>query len=113
MKYFETRYGAGVGQEIVQVQPYQEALWTAAFGLPIQDGAHTMAGLFDLTTAVKAIPVLDEAIARFNHDPDSLRRLLAKEDSIGLRGNRMVFEQIRRTLAEHDDATISGVIDDA
>ncbi len=106
MKHFETRYGAGVGQEIIQVHPHQEALWAKAFGVDKLDG------LFDLTSARNAIRILDDAIDRFNHDPDSLRPLMDDSDTLGLRGHRMVFEQIRRTLADHDDASISGVIDE-
>lgn len=106
MKHFETRYGAGVGQEITQVHPHQEALWAKAFDVD------SLAGLFDLTSAKDAIQKIDEAISRFNHDPDTLRPLLDASDALGLRGNRMIFEQMRRTLADHPDASISGVIDE-
>jgi len=109
-KYFETRYGAGVGQEVVAVHPHQEALWATALGAQrIEDAL----ARFDLTPAAAAIPLLDAAILRFNHDPESLRPLLSPDDALNLRGNRMVLEQIRRTLADHDDATISGVIEDS
>jgi hypothetical protein len=107
MRFFETRYGGGVGQETVQVHPYQEALWAKALGVD------TLDNLFDLETSANAIKVLDQAINMFNHEPDNLRPLLDANDPIGLRGNRMVFEQMRRTLAEHSDASISGVVDDA
>lgn len=107
MKVFETRYGAGAGQEQIVMNPHQEALWTKAFGVD------SITGLFDLATAAQAIPVIDQAILRFNHDPEALRPSLDASDTLGLRGNRMLFEQMRRTLADHDDATISGVIEDS
>lgn len=107
MKYFETRYGAGTGQEVIRVHPYQEALWAKAFDAP------DLAAIFDLDTPEVAIPKIDAAIRRFNHDPDSIRPLLDPADRLGLVGNRRVLEQMRETLAAHPDASISGVLDDA
>ncbi|MFF4027018.1 hypothetical protein ACFYY5_29635 [Nocardia elegans] len=104
-KFFETRFADGNGQEVIQVHPYQEALWAKAFG--VED----LADLFDLATPSVAIPKIDEAINRFNHDPETLRPLLDPSDSLKLRGNRMVLEQMRATLADHPDASISGLID--
>lgn len=107
MRFFEIRWGNGVGQEIFQVQPYREALWAAAFGVNQLDD------LFDLTTAKDAIPVIDAAILRFNHDPESLRPLHSAEDPLSMRHNRMALEQMRATLADYEAVTISGVIDNA
>ena len=104
MKIFETRFGEGTELEEVRLEPYQELLWARAFRVDALDG------LFDITPAAQAVPRLDEAIGRFNHDPEPLRRLLDPADSRGLRGNRMVLEQIRATLVSHADATISGLI---
>lgn len=105
MKCFETRFGAGKGQEVVFVHPHQEALWAKAFGV------ETLDGMWDLETAAKAIPILDAAILMFNHSPEQLRPLLSADDMSGLRGNRLVLEQMRATLADHDDATISGAVE--
>ncbi|TLF72936.1 hypothetical protein [Nocardia cyriacigeorgica] len=106
MKIFETRFGAGKGMEEVRIDPVQERLWAAAFGV------ETLDGMFDLVTAAEAIPRFDEAIDRFNHEPDLLRPLLDPSDFRGLRGNRRVLEQMRATLADHPDATISGMVED-
>lgn len=106
MRFFETRWGNGVGQEIFQVQPYREALWSAAFGVQQLDD------LFDLTTAKDAVPIIDAAILRFNHSPDELRPLHSPEDPLTLRHSRMCLEQMRATLVDYEAATISGVIDD-
>ncbi|WP_157978681.1 hypothetical protein [Nocardia aurea] len=105
MRYFETRYGAGVGMEEVRLADYQEPLWAAAFGVESLDL------LFDQEIPARAIPIFDAAIDRFNHDPESLRHLLDPADRRGLSGNRRVFEQMRATLADHADASISGLID--
>ncbi|WP_280333103.1 hypothetical protein [Nocardia wallacei] len=106
MKSFEVRFGGGIGMESIQVQPYREALWAAAFG------AETLDDLFDLTSAAQAIPKIDAAILKFNHDPEPLRALLSPEDPFNLRRNRMVLEQMRATLADHPDSTISGVFEE-
>ncbi|MFI5777041.1 hypothetical protein [Nocardia sp. NPDC051570] len=105
MRYFETRFGGGVGLEEVRLEPYQEALWSSAFGV------ETLDVLFDQQTPARAIATLDAAIGKFNHDPDSLRHLLSPGDHRGLVGNRRVLEQMRETLANHPDASISGVIE--
>lgn len=105
-RFFETRFGGGVGQEHIYIRPSQEPLWAKAFGVEKLDG------LFDLETRDRAIPILDAAINRFNHDPESLRPLLDPNDVLDLRGNRMVFQQIRATLADFPDSTISGVIEE-
>lgn len=107
MRFFETRWGNGVGLEVFQVQPYREALWSAAFGVDKLDD------LFDLATAAQAVPRLDAAILKFNHDPESLRVLHSPEDPLSLRHNRMCLEQMRATLVDYEAATISGVIDDS
>lgn len=105
MKCFETRWGNGVGLEVVLVQPYREKLWAAAFGVDSLDE------LFDLTPAKDAIPLIDAAILKFNHDPESLRPHLSPDDPFNLRRNRMALEQMRATLADFADSTISGVFD--
>ncbi|WP_156162007.1 hypothetical protein [Nocardia vulneris] len=105
MRVFETRYGAGAGAEEVRVEPNQERLWAAAFGV------ETLDLLFDLEIPERALPRFDEAIARFNHEPESLRHLLDDSDSRGLIGNRRVLEQMRATLADHADASISGIME--
>lgn len=107
MRVFETRYGAGVGLEEIRIQPYREALWAAAFGVA------DLGMLFDIETPERAIQKIDDAIRRFNHEPNSLRPLLAEEDRAGLIGNRRVLEQMRATLADHPDATISGAVEAA
>jgi hypothetical protein len=107
MRFFETRFGDGVGLEVTQVQPYREKLWAKAFGV------ETLDDLFDLATAAQAIPLIDAAILKFNHDPESLRPLLDPVDPFNLRRNRMALEQMRATLADHPDSTISGVVEDA
>ncbi|MFE2997938.1 hypothetical protein ACFXG4_23330 [Nocardia sp. NPDC059246] len=106
MKFFETRYGEGRGMEEVRLETYQESLWAKAFGV------ETLEGLFDLTPGDQAVTRIDEAIYRFNHDPEPLRTLLDPADTRGLRGNRMVLEQMRSTLVSHSDATISGLVND-
>lgn len=105
MKYFETRYGAGAGSEETVIQPYREALWAEAFDVA------DLGVIFDLDTPARAIPRIDQAIQRFNHDPDILRPLLSPDDVVGLIGNRRILEQMRATLAEHPDASISGVLE--
>ncbi|MFE5290222.1 hypothetical protein ACFRAQ_35165 [Nocardia sp. NPDC056611] len=105
MKFFETRFGGGKGLEEVRLEPEQIPLWAKAFDVESLDG------LFDLATAEQAIPLFDAAINRFNHDPDSLRPLLDASDFRGLRGNRMVLQQMRATLADFADATISGLVE--
>lgn len=107
MAHFETIYGAGTCYENVVVHPHQVALWCHAFGVP------TLDGLFDIMPAVDAIARIDEAIARINVGNPELRAALDDLDSLGLRGNRKLFEQMRTTLANHSDATISGVVEDA
>ncbi|WP_306365294.1 hypothetical protein [Nocardia sp. CC227C] len=105
MRYFETRYGAGVGMEEVRIEPHYEALWAAAFDVD------DIGLIFDLDTPARAIPKLDAAIARFNHDPDALRPLLPEGDRRGLVAHRRVIEQMRSTLADHADASLSGVLE--
>ncbi|MEV4127165.1 hypothetical protein [Nocardia sp. NPDC049707] len=104
MRFFETRYGAGKCAEEVRVEAYQEKLWAASFGVDQLDM------LFDLDTPERAIPKFDAAIRKFDHDPESLRPLLDPTDRRGLVGNRKVLEQMRATLATHDDASISGAM---
>ncbi|WP_280389326.1 hypothetical protein [Nocardia wallacei] len=106
MKYFETRYGAGTGQERLPIRPEKEALWAAAFGVD------NLAYIFDLDTPATAIPKIDAAIARFNHAPESLRPLLPPGEPGGLVRSRRVLEQLRATLADHEDASISGAMED-
>ncbi|WP_280395573.1 hypothetical protein [Nocardia brasiliensis] len=105
MKYFETRYGGGIGAEEVRIEPYQERLWAAAFGV------ENLELLFDLEIPERALSRLDEAINRFNHQPETLRHLLDDSDNRGLIGNRRVLEQMRQTLADHPDASISGLME--
>lgn len=102
MRYFEI---IGSTQSMTAVHDYQLPLWSAAFGRDLD-------GLFDITPAVDAIPVLDAAIAMLNTGTEDLRALLAPEDWQGLRGNRRLLEGIRAVLADDPTATISGVIDD-
>lgn len=88
------------------VQPNREVLWSAAFGV------ESLEGLFDMTPAEEAIPVVDAAVRRFNDDPNSLRPLVARDDRMGLRGNRGLLLQLRAFLAEHG-GTISGAVEKA
>lgn len=88
------------------VHPHQEALWAAAFG--IED----IRMIFDLDSSETAIAKIDQAIQVFNHSPDSIRHLLNPGDVQGLIGNRRVLEQMRATLADHPDASISGALDE-
>ena len=106
MRKFECIAEGGTYVSTPVIQPHRETLWSAAFGRDSLDG------LFDVTPAADAITVLDEAIARFNADPESLRPLVAADDPIGLRGNRQALAGIRRFLAQNG-GTISGPIDDA
>jgi hypothetical protein len=105
MKHFETRYGGGVGQEQVGIDPRLEAFWLALFDSEPDDL------VFDLDTAERAIPKIDAAINRLNHDPDSLRPLLPEGVKGGLIRRRQVLEQMRATLADHPDASISGPLE--
>jgi hypothetical protein len=102
MKYFETRFSGGRGAETLQIPPDREALWAAAFGVDSVDD------IFDLDTPATAIPKFDAAIARFDHDPESLRPLCTKGTLVRA---RMVLEQLRTTLADHPDASISGALE--
>lgn len=106
MKYFETRYGAGIGQEIVKILPEQEALWAAAFG--VEDFEY----VFDQATADSALPLFDAAINRLNHEPDTLRPLVPAGFRGGLIRTRRVLEQMRSTLADFPDASISGPMEE-
>ncbi|MCM6778018.1 hypothetical protein NDR87_31015 [Nocardia sp. CDC159] len=105
-KVFETIYADGIGREITEIRDHQWHLWCAAFTV------QSLEGMFDLTPATRAIPILDAAIARFNAAPDDLRTALHPEDWLMLRGNRRLMEKMRATLADHPDATISGVHED-
>lgn len=105
MKFFEIRYGAGVGQDRMNVAPHREALWAKAFGV------ESLEGLFDQTIRGDAIPKVDAAILMFNHDPEPLRPFLDPQDRSGLYGNRKLLEQMRETLEIFEDATISGLVE--
>lgn len=88
------------------IQPNRESLWCGAFQVPVLDG------LFDMTPAEDALPVLDAAITRFNAAPEELRPLLAADDPIGLRGNRGLLVEVRNRLHRHG-GTISGAVDES
>ena len=105
MRMFECIADGGTYVSTPVIQPNREALWAAAFGRDSLDN------LFDVTPAAEAIAVLDEAIARFNADPESLRPLVAADDPLGLRGNRQALAGIRRFLAQNG-GTISGPVED-
>ncbi|MGY1946555.1 hypothetical protein [Nocardia asiatica] len=107
MKYFETRYGSGAGQEVVKVRPEKEDLYKAAFG--VDDIEY----IFDLDTPETAIPKLDAAIGRFNHEPEALRPFLPPNERGGLVRTRQVLEQMRATLADFPDSSISGAMEEA
>lgn len=107
MKVFETIYAGNIGHEITAIHEHQWMLWCAAFGIQSLDG------MFDITPAAQAIPVLDAAIGRFNTEADRLREALHPDDWLKLRGNRRLLEKMRATLADHPDATISGVHEDS
>ncbi|WP_280357061.1 hypothetical protein [Nocardia otitidiscaviarum] len=106
MKYFETRFGGGVASEKIVVAPDLEPLWLALFDTAADDL------VFDLDTPASALPKLDAAINRLNHDPDSVRHLLPAGANGGLVRRRRVLEQMRRTLADNADASISGPLED-
>jgi hypothetical protein len=106
VKYFETRYGAGIGQEVVKIRPDQEPLWAAAFGVD------DIEFIFDLDTPATAIQKFDEAIFRFNHEPDTLRPFVPEGDRGGMIRTRRVLEQMRATLADFEDASISGAMEE-
>ncbi|MGW4119899.1 hypothetical protein [Nocardia sp. NPDC004711] len=106
MKSFEVLADGETYAATVFIQPNREALWAAAFGVTQLDG------LFDMTPAEQAIPVVDAAISRFNNDPDALRPLVAADDPVGLRGNRAVLLQLRARLAK-SGGTISGAVDES
>ena len=99
---FEMYASSGTNGSTMEVHDNQVELWSAAFDADL-------AGLFDTTPAATAIPVLDAAIARFLDDPDSLRTHLAADDWRGLRGNRLLVQQMRDWLATYDGATVSSV----
>lgn len=107
MKSFEVLADGETYAATVFIQPNREALWAAAFGVAQLDG------LFDMTPAEQAIPVIDAAISRFNTDPDALRPLVAADDPVGLRGNRdVLLRKLRDRLANYG-GTISGAVDES
>ena len=106
MKSFEVLADGETYASTVFIQPNREALWAAAFGVAQLDG------LFDMTPAEQALPVVDAAISMFNTDPDALRPLVANDDPVGLRGNRAVLLQLRGRLARFG-GTISGAVDES
>lgn len=102
---FECIDSGGTYHSAVAVLPYRVALWSAAFGV------ESLAGLFDMTSAEVAIPVIDAAIDRFNTVPDELRKLVDPVDPVGLFGNRKALLKLRTWLAQNG-GTITGAIDD-
>ncbi|MEU1526343.1 hypothetical protein ABZ413_29520 [Nocardia rhamnosiphila] len=106
MKSFEYLDASQSYAMSVAIQPHREALWAAAFGV------ETLDGLFDMTPADQAIPVIAAAIAKFNDDPESLRPLLSPGDYIGLRGNRGILVDLRKKMLRMG-GTISGAVDES
>lgn len=105
MKSFEYLSDSQTYAMTVAIQPHREALWCAAFGVD------TLDGLFDMTPADQAVPVIAAAIARFNADPEDLRPLLSADDFIGLRGNRGILVNLRKKMLRMG-GTISGAVDE-
>lgn len=105
MKSFECIAAIDTYASTTLILPNREALWAKAFGVD------TLDGLFDMTPAEQAIPIIDAAIARFNSDPESLRPLLSPDDPVGLRGNRGALLALRKHLHTHG-GTISGAVDE-
>jgi hypothetical protein len=86
------------------IQPYREALWCAALQVGSLDG------YFDMVPAASAIKVLTDAIDRFDTQTEELRPLVASEDFVGLRGNKRIFQGIRKFLIANG-GHISGALD--
>lgn len=105
-RVFECISSSGTAMRDYVIQPYREALWAAAFEVD------TLDGLFDMTPAEAAIPVIDAAVARFNTAPEELRAHWLSEDLMGLRGNRGALLSMRTHLATLG-GTISGAVDSA
>ncbi|MFE5290319.1 hypothetical protein ACFRAQ_35665 [Nocardia sp. NPDC056611] len=104
LKAFECIDPGGTYHATFVVQPNRVALWTAAFDV------ESLEGLFDMTPAADAIPVIDAAVGRFNSDPEAMRHLIT-DDPLGLFGNRQALLKIRNWLAQND-GSITGVVDD-
>jgi hypothetical protein len=88
------------------VLPTREKLWAAAFGVASLDG------LFDMTPAAEAIPVVEAAVRRFNDEPEALRPLVDSSDPVGLRGNRSVLIELWKFLFANG-GTVSGAVEQA
>jgi hypothetical protein len=86
------------------IQPYREQLWCAAFDVDSLDG------LFDMALSLDAIRVLTDAIGRFDTHTEQLRAHLDPEDFAGLRGNKRIFQGMRKFLIANG-GHISGAID--
>lgn len=105
MKSFEFEAPGGTYAMSVMIQPNREALWCAAFEV------ETLDGLFDMTPADQAEPVLAAAIARFKDAPNSLRPLLAPDDPVGLHGNRGILRNLRKKMIELGGGVLSGAVE--
>lgn len=91
--------------ENVIVHDYQEAAWKMIFDVD------DLAGLFDMTASVDAIPVVDAAVSRLAQLSDEIRQVITSEEKLGVRGYRSRLLAIRRDLVNYPDARISGVIE--
>lgn len=87
------------------IQPYRERLWCAAMQVD------SLGGFFDMESADAAIKTLTAVIDRFDTNTEDLRVLLDPTDFAGLRGNKRVFQGMRKFLIANG-GHISGAIDD-
>lgn len=86
------------------IQPYREALWCAALQVDSLDG------YFDMAPAESAIRVLTFAIDRFDSHTEELRANVDAEDFAGMRGNKRIFQGMRKFLIANG-GHISGAMD--
>ncbi|MFC5789656.1 hypothetical protein ACFPPE_07285 [Agromyces tardus] len=106
MKEFEIVAAGGAVYDHIGVADFQVDTWCAVFGVESADL------LFDHTPGTVAVPIIDAAIQRILSGDPAIHASVHPNDRTGLRGKRTALENMRRTLVNFHDATISGIVED-